>query len=334
MLRKLVIISTVLIFASSFSLIKIPSNVEAAGFNVGYYEMATGQGEAYMTGPITANGDTPVLVTVPDAATLAGLDILFVSNSFGWSPAEWSANLTAIDNAVANGLVLVFSDWDPSGSSTSLPGASGISFTFSPVDNIDIVNTGTPVTAGLTNTSLDNGNNSTHGYADAATLPAGAVNILSNGVATHSVTFSYPYGMGSVIYSTVPLTWYLYGAGVNPPRDAMNNIYTPNLIAYADVLAVPSSVTGIDYTQLGMIKISVSQAQPVYDAPAGSVIRNADTSEMWLPHDYDSNGYDTYVVTEVVDVDGVPWVAIFLGSESFGYVPLSGVTPIEGNVAP
>lgn len=309
--------------------------VEAVGRNVGYYAMNTGQGEAYMPSVITANGDTPVLVTVPDAATLAGLDVLFVTNgSNSGYGVEWVANLGAIDTAIANGLVLVIADRAIDiATAGNVPGAGGITFCrFCGDDaNIDIVNAGTPVTAGLTNTSLDNGSSSNHGYAVANTLPAGALNIMSDGTPSQSVTFSYPYGAGYVIYTSVPLDFYLQGNGLNPPRDDMVNIYAPNLIAYADVLA-SRSVGGVSYTQFGLVQISVSQAQPVYESPSGNVIRNADFSEMWLPHDFDGNGYDTYVVTDVIDVDGVPWVGIFLGSQSFGYVPLSGVTPIEGEV--
>ncbi|MBI5380157.1 MAG: hypothetical protein HZA23_08430, partial [Nitrospirae bacterium] len=41
------------------------------------------------------------------------------------------------------------------------------------------------------------------------------------------------YGAGCVVYSTIPLDYYLAGAGPNPPRDNFNNIYAPNVVAYA-----------------------------------------------------------------------------------------------------
>lgn len=94
----------------------------------------------------------------------------------------------------------------------------------------------------------------------------------------------------------------------------------------------PSTTTpAFDVPHQGLVKISVNQSQSVYDAPAGSVIRNADGSELWLPNDADNNGSDTYIVTESIEVDGAVWLGIFLGNDQWGYVPLSGVTPISFN---
>ena len=50
------------------------------------------------------------------------------------------------------------------------------------------------------------------------------------------MTFAYPYGQGWVIYSTVPIT-YFYGAGAPTARTASNEIYLPNLMAWAMELA-------------------------------------------------------------------------------------------------
>lgn len=50
--------------------------------------------------------------------------------------------------------------------------------------------------------------------------------------------------------------------------------------------------------------------------------------ELWLPHDYDMNGFDTYVVTETMTVDGRIWVGMWLGTQSYGWVPLDMVTII------
>ena len=46
-------------------------------------------------------------------------------------------------------------------------------------------------------------------------------------------TVSYPYGEGLVVYSTIPLDYYLAGSGGNPPRDNFNNVYLPNVIGWA-----------------------------------------------------------------------------------------------------
>jgi hypothetical protein len=46
-------------------------------------------------------------------------------------------------------------------------------------------------------------------------------------------TVQYPYGEGRVIYSTIPLDYYLGGSGPNPPRDNFNTVYLPNVIGWA-----------------------------------------------------------------------------------------------------
>ncbi len=101
-------------------------------------------------------------------------------------------------------------------------------------DQIDIP-VGSPVLSGpggtLDNSSLDGGTSSSHGYVDTTTLPAGGQVITHRPVATQGVTISYPYGAGTVIYSTIPLDYYLDGSGPAFTQQNMVQVYTPNLIA-------------------------------------------------------------------------------------------------------
>src|SRR6266536_3750446 len=79
--------------------------------------------------------------------------------------------------------------------------------------------------------SLDGGNSSSHGYVVAASVPAGAVRILSRTNPAEYVLYAYPYGRGWVVYSTMPLDFYLTSTstvGLN-----FRNVYAPNVIAYA-----------------------------------------------------------------------------------------------------
>ena len=48
-------------------------------------------------------------------------------------------------------------------------------------------------------------------------------------------TIWYPLSRGMVIYSTIPLDYYLGGGGENPPRDIFNTVYMPNLLSWAIV---------------------------------------------------------------------------------------------------
>jgi hypothetical protein len=217
-----------------------PAALTACGTNVGYYDTSTGQGEAYAVAPIVAAGLTPIQLFNLTAAELATVDVIVVYNPNNGSPgAEFLARTGDIANAVQAGKVLIMHDRNVSqGMSASqyLPGGLGISFTFNLSANIQVLNPASILVNGpggiVTNTNLDSGNSSNHGYATLATLPAGANAILSDGGPTRIVTFSYPFGSGSVIYSSIPLDFYLAGSGNNPPRDNLRNIYTVNAMAY------------------------------------------------------------------------------------------------------
>jgi hypothetical protein len=90
------------------------------------------------------------------------------------------------------------------------------------------------------------------------------------------------------------------------------------------VAAVPQHIPHI-----GTVMITTSQAQPVYQSPAGQVIRDSAANEIWLPNDANNDGFDTYVVTGVRSVDGEIWLSIYLGSQIWGWVPLDAVTPLS-----
>ncbi len=223
----------------------------AAAVNVGYYDMTLGAGSASQVAPITAAGQTAIQIFDLSPAELAGIDVLMVQNpSNGSYGAEYLARLADIQTAVSNGLILVIHDRYVSnpdgtgGAKTILPGGSGftISRDFADPNNIEIVSTSTSVTSGaggvLTASSLDNGSFSSHGFAASASLPALARRILSRTNPAEVVAFLYPFGDGGVYYSTMPLDQFLAGGGANPPRDAFNLIYAPNVVDYAARLAL------------------------------------------------------------------------------------------------
>jgi hypothetical protein len=88
----------------------------------------------------------------------------------------------------------------------------------------------------------------------------------------------------------------------------------------------PSAVAappGIPVPNLGLVLIGFSQAQAAYQEPGGDPIAG-----VVLPEDADGNGFDTYVVTDVVVYNGEIWLGLFLGSANWGYVPLSKVLPL------
>lgn len=84
---------------------------------------------------------------------------------------------------------------------------------------------------------------------------------------------------------------------------------------------------------LGLIEITVAQAQSVFESPNGGVVRDARGNEIRLPNDADQSGADTYIVTGTRFIDDTLWLSIYLGSKTWVWVPLADVTviqPIDG----
>lgn len=217
----------------------------ASAFAVPFHYLA-GAGDADPTGPITAAGHTPMALTNLAAADLSGAQVVWITNgNNGAPPTQVTLNLTALSNWVSAGGVLSYHDRYVSDGqfdmSQVLPGAAGTNFVRDFSADIDLLDLLHPVVAGLNNGSLDGGNFSSHGYADLASLPAGAVSVLSRGGApSEIVDFYYQFGLGWVYYSTIPLDFYLAGSGNNPPRDNLVNTYAVNEAAFQASLSTQS----------------------------------------------------------------------------------------------
>lgn len=206
------------------------------GTQVGYYDMTFEVGLDYLIAPIVAGGGSPVLVDDPSAAQLANLNVLFVTNpSNGGFGFEYTNRLPEIAAAVQSGMILVVHDRTVGGASSVLPAAGSFEIVrdFTEQSDINIRNGTTQVTAGLDDLSLDGGSSSSHGFALDSTLPARAKLILSATTPSHVVTFCYPVGRGAVIYSSIPLDFYLQGQGPQPLQSNLANIYSPNVVRYA-----------------------------------------------------------------------------------------------------
>lgn len=210
------------------------------GVNVGYYDMSFSQGNPNQVAPILTAGGVAVDVLALSAEELAGLDVLFVQNpsnfDFGF---EYLGQLGAIEQAVAAGLVLVIHDRFVTTAETILPGGGSFEILreeFGDAANIDILDNTTLVTNGpggvLDNGSLDGGNLSSHGFAVSGSLPGDSAQILSRANRSEIVTMCYGFGAGAVVYSTIPLDFYLDGIGPQPVSDNLRLMYAPNVVAY------------------------------------------------------------------------------------------------------
>jgi hypothetical protein len=210
-----------------------PTRGALATNQVGFYDMTVGSGQPYQVPPIVAAGGAAIQVFDPSTAALAGINVLWVHNqdNFGFG-AGYVARLPDITAAVQNGMILVIHDRTVADAAGILPGGANIGLfrDFAELADINIRDASTVVTAGLDNTSLDGGNASSHGFALAGSLPAGSKQLLSATTADHLVTFCYPFGRGAVIYSSIPLDFYLQFPAF--PL-AFTEIYAPNVVKYA-----------------------------------------------------------------------------------------------------
>lgn len=172
------------------------------------------------------------------AGSLAGVNVLWVLNGDnGAQNNGLVTNTAAVADFVRGGGVLVYNDRSVPGAGSVLPGSAGVSFVQEYTANIDVQTPGTPLTNGLTNSTLDGGNSSAHGYIDGATLPAGGVGLLNDGTSGHLVDSYYSYGAGKVYFSGVPLDYYLGGNG---SVAAFRTTYATNLVTEAAALATPA----------------------------------------------------------------------------------------------
>ena len=204
--------------------------------------------------PITANGFTPVQITTLTGFNLNSINVLMIDESANGTPsADFLGDAAAIATWVQNGGVVAIDDRNVcQGTCTPIPGGAGISLTTDPSATINVQTGGNLLTNGpfgtITNSNLDGGYWSDHGYATQATLPAGALSILNNGTVGDIVAFGYQDGLGYVYYSTIPLDYDLDGTGSVP---AFNSIYAPNMLDF--VSQYSSNVSTPEPSTLGLL---------------------------------------------------------------------------------
>jgi uncharacterized repeat protein (TIGR01451 family) len=212
-----------------------------------------------LAGPIALVGFTPLQVINVATLDLSSYRILVINevdNSLVSS--ALSARLAAIQAWVAAGGCLVIHDRS-TGDLTPDPfllGTSGITPVRWTTNNVDVIPPGSNlVVAGpfglISNTSLDGGSSSAHGYILQNQLPALSEPILSmGGYPNQVVAFSYPLGLGHIYYCSIPLDCYLAGGGCSSPATlatTLQQVYMPNVMTYALALlgggAVPITPT-------------------------------------------------------------------------------------------
>ncbi|MDD3462782.1 MAG: retention module-containing protein, partial [Sulfurospirillaceae bacterium] len=206
-------------------------NSEVSGV-VGYYDMSQGQGAYSQVAGIERAGLEDVQLFTLSADELSGINTLYVQNPYG-STSEYLSQINTISQAVQNGMTLIIHDRALSQTNALLPGdhVFDVHYLSGNGYNIEIIDDGleTGLGGNINDSSLDGGNYSNHGYISLSSLPEGATVLMTDGDPSHIVTFSYSYGEGTVVYSTIPLDHYLNGNG-NGTINANMQIYAANLL--------------------------------------------------------------------------------------------------------
>lgn len=136
-----------------------------------------------------------------------------------------------------------------------------------------------------------------------------------------------PLTAGTQYILLVTYAWQGFGDGIGATYDAQIDGAGEICLGALGACDAPAVVDGLNVPNNGLVLINSWEQTAAYDGPAGSQVKLSNGALLILPQDYDGNGYDTYVVTETVTVDGQAWVSIFIGNESFVWVPWSAVHP-------
>lgn len=210
---------------------------------VGYFDVCSNQGNqsqfqtirdaATVTAPLT-----PLSLPNLSQESLSHINVLFLNNCDAeTSSATFAQALPEITEWIHRGGRLIFHDQFIGGKS-ALPALADVSLIHDNEEsaNIEIALPDTRVTKGpkgiLTNESLDGANNAVKGFAEKYTLPEKSKAILSTSNPEHVVTFSYCFGSGGVVYSTIPLDFQAETHAEEPVLKTIKEIYAPNVVSY------------------------------------------------------------------------------------------------------
>ncbi len=135
---------------------------------------------------------------------------------------------------------------------------------------------------------------------------------FSTGVPPNPVSFSFNLNPGETAI-----------IGVMDTNNATDSQYSLTVGPY-----VPPTVLNVPHVT--DIQINAGANVPAYVEPGGEQVKLSSGVDLFLPHDYDGNGFDTYIVTATQEgEDGTIWYSIFLGSEEFVWVNGNLVTPLN-----
>ncbi len=291
----------------------------AAKLNVGYYDMSAGAGVAAQEASITAAGHTAVKMSDLTADELSGIDVLMVQNpSNGGYGSEFISALDDIKDAVSNGLVMFVHDRYVTKAGDYYAGDDTPSFTRSTGKDITVLDTTTVLAEGpggrVDNSTLDGGNSSHHGYITEDLLPAASTSLFSTGESDQIVDFVLAQGEGGIVYSSIPLDYYLSQSTPSGVALNMTDIYAPNAVQFAASLILDgyATLTGTDDgetisgTSNGETITAGDGNDTVYGLYGNDVIKGEDGDDTLIGGSGEDtltggDGNDTFTYTTVAD---------------------------------
>ena len=257
---------------------------------VGHYEECDQEGQTWSFPAIEASGHTPKILTDLTRADLAGIDVLFVTNcSVIAHFDEFKSRVQEIESAVRDGLVLVMHDREVDQAATVLPGPGKQFKAFwNPSIDTQVRNDSTLVTNGpagsIVDSSLDGSHAASHGYVDTNSFPSGVTSILSQAEANRSTLMTYSHGLGHVVYSTIPIDFFLrfvpycirYQEPIRTACMDFANVYAPNVIAFSAELALRAPTAKVSGD------VTTNEGQSVtLDGSASADPQNSSLSFKW-----------------------------------------------------
>ncbi|MHC4562200.1 MAG: S8 family serine peptidase [Planctomycetota bacterium] len=241
----------------------------------------------YIAQELGFNVTTISLSSLP-TADLSVFDIIVLAgNQTASTYSQMESQMGVIDQYVAAGGVWVFNNaayWvDDVYAYDLLPGAAGVTFVEYGGANVDVLDPTSELITGpggtITDTTLDGGNHSVHGYT---TTPEGNA-VLSTGDPSHVIAFDYAYGSGYVITHTIPVEYYGGSGGFG--------VFHRNLFNFAALMSSDTDEYVVNITAGDTVTITtttpadgpgefVNALDPVvelYD-PSGNLVASDDNS--------------------------------------------------------
>lgn len=221
----------------------------ARGASVAVWLAGAGN-SAIMDEEIDAAGRSRKTLADLSVTSLLGVHQLFLMNpsNSGYAP-DITDFATDLQTFVFNGGSLYFYDRAVLAGATIILPTSGdfiLTRSFTNANNIGLLPDALVLSiySSFTDTSFDDGNFSSHGYADATSLGAASTYLSIQGEPAKVVEFSYFYGAGKVTYSTIPASGFLDGVG---PQSMQNTIS----LQVTQIITIPEPSAGL-YLGLAM----------------------------------------------------------------------------------